>query len=69
MATTTYSGIITSMTNINKKQRLTLFINPEIVKQAKVQAIVEGLTLTTFVEKVLVTHLPKEVVVKRPENG
>lgn len=51
-----------------KKQRLTLFINPYIVKQAKVQAIVEELTLTAFIEKVLVTYLPKEIIIKKPEN-
>lgn len=46
------------------KQRLTLFINPDIIKQAKVQAIVEELTLTAFIEKVLLGYLPKEILVK-----
>ena len=50
------------------KQRLTLFINPAIIKQAKAQAIVEELTLTTFVEKALTTYLPPETVIKKPES-
>lgn len=55
------------MTTTNK-QRLTLFINPDVIKQAKVQAIVEELTLTAFIEKTLVTYLPKEIIIKKPEN-
>ena len=53
------------MTTTNK-QRLTLFINPAIIKQAKVQAIVEELTLTAFIEKVLTTYLPQEIIIKKP---
>lgn len=53
---------------INNKQRLTLFINPDVIKQAKVQAIVEELTLTAFIEKTLVSYLPKEIVIKKSEN-
>ena len=49
----------------NNKQRLTLFINPNIAKHAKAQAIVEELTLTTLVEKALINYLPKETVIKR----
>jgi hypothetical protein len=51
------------MTTTNK-QRLTLFITPDVIKQAKVQAIIEELTLTAFIEKVLVKYLPKEIVIK-----
>lgn len=51
-----------------KKQRLTLFINPDIIKQAKVQAIVEELTLTALIEKLLLSYLPKEIVFEKPEN-
>lgn len=51
-----------------KKQRLTLFIHPDVIKQAKVQAIVENTTLTNFVEKVLVSSLPKEIVITKPDN-
>lgn len=52
----------------NKKQRVTLFINPDIIKQAKVQAILEELTLTAFIEKLLLSYLPKEIVIEKPEN-
>jgi hypothetical protein len=50
----------------NQKQRLTLFINPDIVKHSKAQAIVEDLTLTAFVEKALIKYLPKETIIKKP---
>jgi predicted HicB family RNase H-like nuclease len=51
----------------NNKQRLTLFINPAIAKQAKAQAVVEGLSLTALVEKALIIYLPKETVIKKLE--
>ncbi len=49
----------------NSKQRITLFINPTIAKQAKVQAVVEGLSLTNLVEKALIQYLPNEIVIKK----
>lgn len=49
------------------KQRLTLFINPSIVKQARAQAIVDDLSLTKLVEKALIAYLPKVTIVKKPE--
>jgi len=49
----------------NTKQRVTLFINPSIAKQAKAQAVVEELSLTTLVEKALINYLPKETVIKK----
>jgi hypothetical protein len=51
------------------KQRVTLFINPSIVKHAKTQAIVEEITLTSLVEKALIDYLPKETVIKKVEIG
>lgn len=51
----------------NTKQRITLFINPPIAKQAKAQAVIEDLTLTELVEKALVKYLPKETVIKKAE--
>ena len=48
-----------------KKQRVTLFLTPSIVKHAKAQAIVEDLDLTDLVEKALIIYLPKEIVIKR----
>jgi len=49
----------------NNKQRLTLFINPALVKHAKAQAVVEGITLTSLVERALIKHLPKETVFRK----
>lgn len=49
------------------KQRITLFINPAIVKHARAQAIIEELTLTNLVEKALIKYLPKEIVIKKSE--
>lgn len=47
------------------KQRITLFINPAIAKQAKAQAIVEVLSLTDLVEKALIKYLPSQTVIKK----
>ncbi len=49
------------------KQRVTLFMNPSITKQARAQAVVEDLTLTALVEKALIKYLPKETIIKKPE--
>ncbi len=49
----------------NNKQRLTLFINPTLAKQAKAQAIIEDLTLTTLVEKSLIAYLPKVTIIRK----
>ena len=55
------------MTTNNNKKRLTLFINPAIAKHAKAQAIIEGITLTSFVERALIKYLPKEIVLRKEE--
>jgi hypothetical protein len=52
----------------NSKQRLTLFINPDVIKQAKVQAILEESTLAAFIEEAVLAYLPKEIVIKKPGN-
>lgn len=49
------------MTN-NDKQRVTLFLNPELLKRAKVQAIVEEMSLAFLVEKTLIKYLPKKII-------
>lgn len=54
------------MTTINTKQRVTLFLHPELLTHARAQAIIEDLSLTTLVEKALVKYLPKEIVIKKP---
>lgn len=50
----------------NNKQRITLFINPDIAKHARAQAVVEELSLTSLVEKALLDYLPKETLIKKP---
>jgi len=55
------------MTINNQKHRLTLFMNPDITKQARAQAIVEGFSLTALVERALVRYLPKVTVIKKVE--
>ena len=49
------------------KQRLTIFVNLDIAKHAKAQAIIEGDSLSTLVEKALVKYLPDETVIKKVE--
>jgi len=51
----------------NDKQRVTLFINPSIAKQARAQAVVEELSLTNLVERALIKYLPKKTVIKKFE--
>lgn len=61
-ATTSCNILIITTTT---KQRITLFLNPSIAKQARAQAVVEDLTLTKFVEKALIKYLPQETVIKK----
>jgi hypothetical protein len=49
------------------RQRVTLFLNPKILKQAKAQAVIDDLTLTAFIEKTLIKYLPKETVIRKAE--
>lgn len=51
----------------DSKQRITLFLNPAIVKHARAQAVLEDLTLATLVEKALIEYLPVEIIIKKPE--
>jgi hypothetical protein len=53
----------------NIKQRVTLFVNPSILKHARAQAVVEDLSLTSLVEKSLINYLPKETTIKKVEFG
>ena len=51
----------------NEKQRVTLFLNTNLLKQAKAQAIVEGGSLTDLAEKALTKYLPKETIIKKAD--
>jgi len=66
LTTITSSCIISSMITTTK-QRITLFLDPSIVKHAKAQAVVDELTLTNLVEKALTKYLPQETVIKKTE--
>lgn len=52
------------MTSISKK-RITLFLNPAIIKQARAQAVVEDLNLTNLMEKALISYLPSVTIIKK----
>lgn len=58
----TYKNTI--MTKI-AKQRVTLFLNPGLLKQAKIQAIIEERSLTALIEEALVKYLPKKTIPKK----
>jgi len=49
----------------NKKQRVTLFLIPGLLTQARAQAVVEDITLTNLVEKALINYLPKVTIIKK----
>jgi hypothetical protein len=50
-----------------KKQRVTLFVNPDVLRHARAQAILEDLTLTQIVEKALYSYLPEEIKIIKPK--
>lgn len=49
--------IVASKSNI--KQRLTAFVDPVLVKRAKIQGAIEGFTMSEVVEKALDVYAPK----------
>jgi hypothetical protein len=51
------------------KKRVTLFVNPSILKHAKAQAALSEVTLTALVEKALIRYLPKETIIKKVDLG
>lgn len=56
------------MTTSNSK-RTTLFLNPNILKHAKAQAVIEDTTLTALIEKALIKYLPEETTIKKVVNS
>lgn len=64
--TTTYCNTTSMATN--EKQRVTLFLNPRLLKHAKAQAVVEEKSLTALVEVALAQYLPKETIIKKVET-
>ena len=57
-----YYLFMTQSSTIKKKdlkQRLTAFVDPDLVKRAKVRGALEGLTISEVVEKALDAYAPK----------
>ena len=50
----------------DSKQRVTLFLNPRLLKVAKAQAVIEEVSLTVLVERALVRCLPEKLQILRP---
>jgi len=50
-----------------KNQRVTLFINPDLLKHAKAHAILVDKTLTQLVEESLVAYLPEMINILKPK--
>jgi len=55
----------TTTVKYTNKQRVTLFMNPSIVLQARAQAVIEKTTLTVLIEKALLNYLPTETIIKK----
>jgi len=51
------------MTN-NKKKRVTVFIDQDILVHSKAEALINDVTLSQLIEKALVKYLPKETTIK-----
>jgi hypothetical protein len=52
---------------LSTKQRVTVFIDPGLLKQAKAQALIEEGTLTNLIERALHQYLPTEILIIKPE--
>ena len=50
-----------------KKQRVTLFLSPNLLKQSKGQAIAEETSLAALVERALIKYLPVETIIRKTE--
>lgn len=64
LTTSTTGCTISSMTK-SDKQRVTIFLNPDLIKQAKAQALLEDKTLAALIEHALVNYLPLETRIKK----
>lgn len=53
------------MTSKRTKQRITIFMAPDIAKHAKAEAVIKEITLTELIEKALLNYLPKETIIKK----
>lgn len=53
--------------SISSKQRATFFLNSDLLKHARAQAVVEEITLTSLIERALNKYLPTQTVIKKVE--
>jgi len=54
-------------TSSTTKQRVTLFLKPALLKQARAQAVLDEKTLTALVEQALINYLPVVTAIKKIE--
>lgn len=50
------------------KQRVTLFLDSNLIKHAKTQAIIEDISLTALIAKILIQYLSKKHQPRRSEK-
>jgi len=62
------SCTICSITTLNTR-RITLFLTPALAKQAKAQAVIDDISLTTLVQRALMAFLPKETIIVKVAIG
>lgn len=48
----------------DKRKRVTIFLDPVLLKHAKAQAVAEDISLTALAERALLQYLPKKTVIK-----
>lgn len=51
----------------SNKQRLTLFIDPNLIKHARAHAVVEDISLAQLVTNALTDYLPEEIVIRKKD--
>lgn len=51
----------------DNKQRVTLFLNPGLLKHIRAQAVFEELSLTALVERALIKYLPQETIIRKAD--
>jgi hypothetical protein len=53
----------------NNKQRVTLFLNHDLLIHVRAQAVIEGRSLTALAERALIKYLPKETIIRKADLG
>lgn len=55
-----------SMTTTDK-QRLTVFLKPDLIRHAKAEAVIKNSTVADLIVKALVAYLPEEIKSVKPK--